>query len=95
MKDLSYNNVVVEEPATTETRTCICFGEILPIHKFKKYSGSINKRFHTCDNCRNKDTNKESNSELSKFTSRELIVELRKRGYTGELSFVAIKKVKI
>lgn len=35
MKDLSYDNVVVEEPITTETRTCISCGEILPIHKFK------------------------------------------------------------
>lgn len=95
MKDLSYDNVVVEEPTTTETRTCKCCGDILPINMFKKYSGSINKRSHICDNCRNKDTNEESNSELSKFTSRELIIELRKRGYSGELSFVTIKKVKI
>lgn len=95
MKDLSYDNVIVEEPATTETRECKSCGEILPMHKFKKYAGNINKRSHTCDNCRNKDTNEESNSELSKFTSRELIVELRKRGYSGELSFVTIKKVKI
>ena len=58
MKDLSYDNVVVEEPTITETRTCISCGEILPIHKFKKYAGNINKRSHTCDNCRNKHTMK-------------------------------------
>ena len=86
--------ISVEEPVVTETRKCKVCGEVLPITMFKAFAGKVEKRAHVCNKCRCDGTSDKS-SQLSVFTSRELIIELRNRGYSGELSYTTIKKVKI
>lgn len=78
-----------------ETRTCKCCGITKPITKFRKYKENIYSK--TCLKCIEKKVHetKENNkyqkvvtdSELSKFTPRELINELRNKGYKGKLYY--------
>lgn len=83
---------------TIETRICRICGEEKPITEFatnRLYKDGYDTR---CKVCKNKASsewyhkNKKyatqpTNSELSKFTPRELIEELRARGYKGTLTF--------
>lgn len=81
-----------------ETKVCKVCGVELPISEFKKTPMSPNG-ISTCNKCcarkstESKQSRKDSvskgggNSELSRFTARELNEELRSRGYKGKLYF--------
>lgn len=81
-----------------ETKVCKVCGVELPISEFKKTPMSPNG-ISTCNKCcarkstesrrdrKDSASKGEGNSELSRFTARELIEELRSRGYKGKLYF--------
>lgn len=80
-----------------ETKVCKVCGVELPISEFKKTPMSPNG-ISTCNKCcarksteskqsRKDSVSKGGNSELSRFTARELIEELRSRRYKGKLYF--------
>ena len=74
-----------------ETRKCRICGKILPISKFDKLG---NKRYHTaCKACEGKECG--IDERFKDITSRDLIVELRARGYKGKLQKVTIDEVVI
>ena len=88
-----------------ESKRCECCGKILPLDKFLvSKKGNV---FNICRDCltakkvasykhnRNakKQEEQERQTELSKFTPRELIAELRLRGYSGELKFTNVIKL--
>lgn len=76
-----------------ETKVCKVCGQELPLSEFRK-SLLVPNGIATCKKCVNekikktklfKETTGSTNSELAKFTSRELIEELKSRGYKGKL----------
>lgn len=85
------------------TKVCTKCGRTLPISEFSKCSGSKDGLQHHCKKCKSlymkgyykgENESKEHLSkvytlpELAKFKPRELINELKARGYKGELTFV-------
>jgi Zn ribbon nucleic-acid-binding protein len=84
------------ETANVELRKCIKCGRELPLDQFYKDKRMISGLKSVCKECTNeynrirhvaKREEKES-TPLSKFTPRELIEELRRRGYKGKLQYV-------
>lgn len=76
-----------------ETKVCKVCGQELPLSEFRKSPFTANG-IATCNKCVNdkikktkllNKTRSDSNSELAKFTPRELIGELKSRGYKGKL----------
>lgn len=76
-----------------ETKVCKVCGQELPSSEFRKSPFTTNG-IATCNKCISDKirktklfnrTGSNSNSELAKFTPRELIEELKSRGYKGKL----------
>ena len=76
-----------------ETKVCKVCGQELPLSEFRKLPFSTNC-IATCKKCVSekiertklfKETTGSTNTELAKFTPRELIGELKSRGYKGKL----------
>lgn len=76
-----------------ETKVCKVCGQELPLSEFRKSPFTTNG-IATCNKCVSdkiiktklfKKTTGSTNSELTKFTPRELIEELKSRGYKGKL----------
>lgn len=77
-----------------KVKKCPRCGEEKPLGEFHKNSAAADGRFYYCKECvRNlrgekKNINKVfTNPKLAEFHPRELIAELKARGYTGELRF--------
>lgn len=80
-----------------ETKVCKVCGQELPLSEFRKSPFTTNG-IATCNKCvsdkikktklfkeNNKSLSGSTNTELTKFTPRELIAELKSRGYKGKL----------
>lgn len=76
-----------------ETKVCKVCGQELPLSEFRKSPFTPNG-IATCNKCVSKkikktklfkETTGSTNTELAKFTPRELIEELKSRGYKGKL----------
>ena len=74
------------EEKHVSTKVCTCYGNELPITAFNKDGRSKDGYKTICKACKAKTAN--GNPELAKFTPRELIEELRARGYHGTLEYV-------
>lgn len=72
---------------TNNKKKCKCCGKELPITYFNKQGAGYRK---ICINC---ERNKTGVSEKFKdFTSRELIEELKSRGFKGTLKYIKIEE---
>lgn len=82
-------------------KTCTKCGKELPLEMFGKGQGAYGKRAW-CKSCMNEAARKYTlrkkllggnikNPALSEFTPRELIAELKARGYKGSLTFNEVK----
>lgn len=69
-----------------ETKVYKVCGQELPLSEFRKSPFATNG-IATCKKCVSEKikTTGSTNSELAKFTPRELIEELKSRGYKGKL----------
>lgn len=79
------NNVEVKQK-----RYCRKCKQWLPINYFEKYGAGIR---HICKACQHNIKN--PSEKFIDFTSRELIEELRRRGYRGKLTYTEITEVKV
>lgn len=72
------------------TKVCTSCGNELPLSAFHKHGNSKDGYSSVCIACKaTKLANaKEGNPKLAQFTPRELIEELRARGYRGKLEYV-------
>ena len=86
------NNNNVDTIKTTEkTKKCRICGKILPISKFDRFG---KRGYHTtCKACEGKEYG--TDERFKDITSRDLILELRARGYKGKLQKVTIVDVVI
>lgn len=87
MENNNLNNEVLASVETTaEKKKCKCCGKMLPLSYFDKRGTGYR---NTCISClRN---NNGVSEKFKDFTSRELIEELRSRGFKGTLKFVKIE----
>ena len=88
-KDYS-NEVLAVEETTTEKKICKCCGKTLPLTMFNKKGPGYRNICISCE--RSEDGTSE---KFKQFTSRELIEELRSRGYKGILKRIKVEEVKI
>lgn len=84
-QDNDNNSKIIEEK-----RYCRKCKQRLPISYFEKYGVGIR---HICKACQHNIKN--PSEKFIDFTSRELIEELRRRGYRGKLTYTKITEVKV
>lgn len=75
---------------TNVKKTCKCCSRELPVSSFKKSGTGYRK---ICIECERK--SKGISNKFEAFTSRELIEELKSRGYRGTLKYVKVEEIKI
>ena len=81
------------EEKQISTKVCTCCGNELPVTAFNKHGRSKDGYEAICRACKAKI--KDGNSELSKFSPRELIEEPRVRGYHGTLEYVQRHQINV
>ena len=85
-------------------KECTKCHRTLPESEFYKKSGAPDGLQNACKECQKEYQHKRnsmgggtnrvfSNPDLARFTPRQLMEELRVRGYTGELKYVQIIKI--
>lgn len=83
------NNITITP--VEKTKKCRICGKVLPISKFERFG---KRGYHTaCKACEGKDCG--TDERFKDITSRDLILELRARGYKGKLQKVTIVDVVI
>lgn len=84
------NNNITTSPVE-ETRKCRICGKLLPISKFDRFG---KRGYHTaCKACEGKDYG--TDEKFKDISSRDLILELRARGYKGKLQKITVVDVVI
>ncbi len=87
----------MEQQENVGTKECSRCHRTLPVTEFYKKSGTPDGLQYVCKECiseinkaarRSKKAFGGGNPELSRFTPRQLMAELKARGYTGELKYV-------
>lgn len=86
-----YNNEVLAEKETTDIKKkCKCCGKELPITNFNKKGSGYRT---ICIECERK--NSGISDRFKSFTDRDLMEELRSRGYKGTFKKIEIKEYKL
>lgn len=100
------NNVIYRAMDAPTTKVCRKCGVEKPIDQFRRMLSSHDGYTHVCQSCinfrRGQSRNelgvspklpKGSNPALAQFTPRELLEELKSRGYRGELQYTYTIKI--
>ena len=84
-------------PASREPmKVCKGCGRNLPLSAFALHDKSKDGHMSECKECRRRKSSKASKGNpLEKFTARELMHELSRRGYDGEISYVEVHKIRL
>ena len=75
---------------TGETKKCSCCGKELPLSHFQKRGVGYR---NICNDCLKRESG--ATDKFKEFTSRELIDELKARGYEGQLTKKIVETVKL
>lgn len=87
----NYNNeVLAVEETTTQKKICKCCGSEFPINMFRKKGTGYR---NVCISCERKETG--ASDKFKQFTSRELMEELRSRGFKGTLKHIKVEIINI
>lgn len=73
-----------------ETQKCNCCGKVLPMTQFQRAGSGYRKVCKTCYK-----TGDGRSIKFKDIESRELIEELKARGYKGDLQLTVVKNVKL
>lgn len=87
--DTNNNAINVKPQMAVETKVCKQCGKELPVTYFGKYASGIRT---ICKNCVEHNKAKGRSERFKDVTNRELIEELKLRGYKGELRLEVITK---
>ena len=90
MESNSNGTISVTAPVAAKTQKCKCCGRILPIEEFNKKGVGYRK---TCKSCLRKETG--ASEKFKDVLSRELIEELKARGYEGTLKKTVVEEIKL
>lgn len=82
--------ISVKPVYTGETKKCSCCGKELPITNFKKRGTGYR---NICNECLKRETG--ATDKFKDFTSRELVDELKARGYEGTLQKKVVEIIKL
>ena len=82
-------NVELTPIGVDTTRRCKCCGELLPIDQFNKHG--VGRYKTICKNCERK--NSGISEKFKEFKDRELINELRSRGWSGKLVYTRTEEI--
>lgn len=97
------NQIEMNNSQQSSVKTCKKCGAVLPLDEFYKHKKSSDGHSPYCKKChkvmcsqyqRNK-IQKNRQELLQEFTPRELILELKRRGYKGELQYVEVHNIDI
>ena len=80
----------VKPEYTGEVKKCSCCGKELPLTHFKKKGTGYR---NICNDCLKRESG--STDKFKDFTSRELIDELKARGYEGTLQKKVVEIIKL
>lgn len=83
-----------EEP----TKVCKGCGRVLPLSAFSSHPKALDGHMSECKECRRRMAGSKKSAQgnpLEKFTARQLMHELRERGYKGELEYVEVHKIRL
>ena len=83
-------NITTSPEYTGETKKCKCCGKDLPLTHFQKRG--IGYR-NICNDCLKRESG--AKDKFKDFSSRELIDELKARGYEGQLTKKVIETIKL
>ena len=83
-------NITTTPIYTGETKVCIKCGKSLPLSNFDKKGSGYR---HTCKQCLKLENG--YSDKFKDFTSRELIDELKLRGYEGQLTKKIVETIKL
>jgi len=90
MKQLSEERL--QPQPNEQVKTCQSCGRVLPLNDFPLHRISKDGHMSTCRDCRRRKTKGDTEvNPLAKYTARELMHELRNRGYEGEIKYVEVK----
>lgn len=82
-----------------ETKICSKCRKELPVTEFHKKTSSKDGLQYICKSCviasRNEQKEILKKSRLEDFTPRELILELKRRGYRGVVTYIEERKINI
>lgn len=88
---VNYNDkVLAVEETTPQKKVCKCCGKELPITMFNKRGTGHRNICISCERGENG-----ASEKFKQFTSRELMEELRSRGFKGILKRIKVEEVKI
>jgi hypothetical protein len=80
----------VKPEYTGQLKKCECCGQELPLSHFQKYASGYRK---ICNECRRRESG--ATERFKEFSSRELIDELKARGYEGQLTKKVVETIKL
>lgn len=82
--------VLAQVETTNKKKICKCCGKELPITAFRKHAGGYRSICMTCER-----EGSGISEKFKSFADRELMEELRSRGYKGVFKRVKIEEIKI
>lgn len=82
--------IKVTPVVTKKEKKCACCGKVLPIEEFQKRGTGYR---NICNSCLRKESG--ASDKFKDFMSRELIDELKARGYEGTLTKTIVETIKI
>lgn len=87
----------VRENLPEEKKVCKGCGRELPLSCFKEHNKSSDGHMSECNDCRRRKLSKKEAkvNPLATFTARELMLELRNRGYEGTLEYTEVHKINL
>ncbi len=83
-------NITTSPEYTGETKKCKCCGKDLPLTHFQKRGIGYRS---VCNDCLKRESG--ATDKFKDFTSRELIDELKARGYEGQLTKKVVETIKL
>lgn len=94
MEELEEKNIKANKP----TKVCTGCGRELPLSAFNLNNHSKDGHMGICKECRRRHKNAPTDSKgnpLAQFTARELMRELKARGYEGILEYTTVQRINI
>ena len=82
------------EELNLATKVCKACGRTLPLSSFGVHNKSADGHMAVCNDCRHR-KRLNTDNPLENFTARQLMCELRARGYRGTLEYTEVHHINL